>query len=353
ELARELGDWRPANIGQLYRLLRQLEATGLMSSGWEHSAAGPSRRVYSLTPAGEQAAAEATAAVSHLESTLDRFISRYRALPRRRDRTAPGPAGVYKGVGPGLPAPKGDASPVGDAAAHRAVRRYLEALEARRVLPSSTKELHAHLALLDELVARANPHTCAPLVQRRQELVAAAAIASADRLAQAEAAFVAVARAFSEHEAITAAAWQESGVEARVLRAAGLLPPDGRSAATAGRCQAPCPKPLLRCWLLLLVGERSRHGYELYEALVAADVGLVDPSRVYRVLHGLDEDALSASRWQASMGLGPERRVYSLTPAGTEALDTCAAGVVELSRALRCRSATESAGQGMIGTAIR
>jgi DNA-binding PadR family transcriptional regulator len=42
-------EWRPAAIGQLYRLLRQLEATGLMSSDWEHLTAGPSRRVYSAS----------------------------------------------------------------------------------------------------------------------------------------------------------------------------------------------------------------------------------------------------------------------------------------------------------------
>jgi len=84
-----------------------------------------------------------------------------------------------------------------------------------------------------------------------------------------------VAWAYSDHESISAAAWQESGVEVRVLQAAGILSPDNGFSVTAGRCQAPCPKPLLRCWLLLLIGERARHGYELYEALVAADVGLV------------------------------------------------------------------------------
>ncbi len=45
QLARELGEGRPADIGQLYGLLRQLEATGLMHSDWEHSPTGPSRRV--------------------------------------------------------------------------------------------------------------------------------------------------------------------------------------------------------------------------------------------------------------------------------------------------------------------
>ena len=37
----------------LYRHLRQLEASGLVSSMWDTSASGPARRIYSLTAAGE------------------------------------------------------------------------------------------------------------------------------------------------------------------------------------------------------------------------------------------------------------------------------------------------------------
>lgn len=37
----------------LYRHLRQLEATGLVSSMWDTSESGPARRIYSLTAAGE------------------------------------------------------------------------------------------------------------------------------------------------------------------------------------------------------------------------------------------------------------------------------------------------------------
>jgi len=37
----------------LYRHLRQLEASGLVSSLWDTSASGPARRIYSLTAAGE------------------------------------------------------------------------------------------------------------------------------------------------------------------------------------------------------------------------------------------------------------------------------------------------------------
>lgn len=39
--------------GTVYRTLRQLEKSGLVSSLWDTSESGPARRVYSLTRAGE------------------------------------------------------------------------------------------------------------------------------------------------------------------------------------------------------------------------------------------------------------------------------------------------------------
>jgi PadR family transcriptional regulator PadR len=39
--------------GTLYRTLRKLEESGLVSSFWDTSASGPARRRYSLTQAGE------------------------------------------------------------------------------------------------------------------------------------------------------------------------------------------------------------------------------------------------------------------------------------------------------------
>jgi PadR family transcriptional regulator, regulatory protein PadR len=55
QLVQELGK---AGVGQfdsttVYRTLRQLERTGLVSSFWDTSESGPARRMYSLTKAGE------------------------------------------------------------------------------------------------------------------------------------------------------------------------------------------------------------------------------------------------------------------------------------------------------------
>jgi poly-beta-hydroxybutyrate-responsive repressor len=41
------------NPGSLYRILRQMEKDGMVSSVWDTSNAGPARRMYTLTAAGE------------------------------------------------------------------------------------------------------------------------------------------------------------------------------------------------------------------------------------------------------------------------------------------------------------
>lgn len=41
------------NPGTFYRTLRQMEKDGIVSSSWDTSEAGPAKRVYSITSAGE------------------------------------------------------------------------------------------------------------------------------------------------------------------------------------------------------------------------------------------------------------------------------------------------------------
>jgi PadR family transcriptional regulator PadR len=43
----------PVDPGTVYRTLRSLEASGLVVSEWETGSAGPARRVYQLTDAGQ------------------------------------------------------------------------------------------------------------------------------------------------------------------------------------------------------------------------------------------------------------------------------------------------------------
>jgi len=73
--------------------------------------------------------------------------------------------------------------------------------------------------------------------------------------------------------------------------------------------------------LLLLLHERPRHGYDLLENIPAlvGDGGEADLSNLYRLLRGLESEGLVTSRWDVGAG-GPARRVYQLTPAGTQLL---------------------------------
>jgi PadR family transcriptional regulator PadR len=340
QLAQALGDWRPANIGQFYRLLRQLEVTGLVHSTWTVSPGGPARRVYSLTPTGEEAVRECAAVLGRLGVTLECYARHYRALGRspavvgpattgrsgRRPRPAELPSADHRTFTVSVTR---DSTAV-TGAGHGAIRCYLEILEARRRPTSPDAGDHEQIAALDARLDQTPPFASVQLRQRRPELGSAPALAGDEHLEAAESAFIAVARPYSEAEGITYAAWREVGVEARVLLAAGVAPTTTGPPISLPHRERNCPQPLLRAWLLLLVAERPCHGYQLGEALVAMGVGPVDASRVYRLLHRLHDESLVSSRLAFSDLPAPNRRLYSLTSAGEEALDACAAGVASL-----------------------
>jgi len=46
------------DISIIYRALRSLEADGMVSDSWDNSSLGPQRRVYTITPQGEDILAE-------------------------------------------------------------------------------------------------------------------------------------------------------------------------------------------------------------------------------------------------------------------------------------------------------
>ena len=73
----------PFDVGTIYRTLRQLERAGFVSSLWDTSEAGPARRTYSLTQAGD-------AFLSTWMDVLRRYESIFGALAGRpRDGAAP------------------------------------------------------------------------------------------------------------------------------------------------------------------------------------------------------------------------------------------------------------------------
>jgi hypothetical protein len=108
----------------------------------------------------------------------------------------------------------------------RAVRRYLEALEAsrpkrgRRRTPESIKK---RLAAIDDQIATENAINRLQLVQERIDLTAELeASDDAIDIADLEKDFVAAARGYSERKGISYAAWRELGVPASVLSDAGI-----------------------------------------------------------------------------------------------------------------------------------
>lgn len=58
----------------LYRTLRQLEMNGNVKSDWETDKGGPARRVYKLTPRGEQHLEEWATVLQHVSKSMARFV---------------------------------------------------------------------------------------------------------------------------------------------------------------------------------------------------------------------------------------------------------------------------------------
>ena len=81
-----------ADRGFVYRTLRAMETDGLVSSAWDPSPAGPARRIYHVTPAGDAWAAAAAATLRAADRHMARWLARYRRLVHDGGpRSAPAP----------------------------------------------------------------------------------------------------------------------------------------------------------------------------------------------------------------------------------------------------------------------
>jgi PadR family transcriptional regulator, regulatory protein PadR len=72
----------------LYRTLRQLEANGNVVSEWDTESAGPARRVYALTRAGQTHLEEWATVLEHVSKSMARFVKEVRAAPSAKRRAA-------------------------------------------------------------------------------------------------------------------------------------------------------------------------------------------------------------------------------------------------------------------------
>ena len=108
----------------------------------------------------------------------------------------------------------------------RAVRRYLEAMEAhkpKRGRKRNPDTIEKRLQQIEERIESADALTKVHLVQERLNLTRELANqdAAVDLVALEEG-FVKAARNYSERKGITYAAWREAGIDASVLRRAGI-----------------------------------------------------------------------------------------------------------------------------------
>lgn len=108
----------------------------------------------------------------------------------------------------------------------RAVRRYLEALEAhrpKRGRKRTAEGIEARLRSIDERLPNADPLTKVHLVQERINLQnELASKGEAVDIKALEDAFVDSAKGYGERKGLTYAAWRAAGVDANVLRRAGI-----------------------------------------------------------------------------------------------------------------------------------
>ena len=78
ELANELRKYALTDaeieVSALYRTLRQLEQNDCVTSEWDVEGRGPARRLYVLTPRGEEHLAEWVVVLGHMARSMTRFV---------------------------------------------------------------------------------------------------------------------------------------------------------------------------------------------------------------------------------------------------------------------------------------
>jgi PadR family transcriptional regulator PadR len=69
------------NPGTFYRMLRQMEKDGMVSSSWDTSETGPARRIYSITEAGEAYLKLWSESLDQYQKMMNSFFRLYTTKP--------------------------------------------------------------------------------------------------------------------------------------------------------------------------------------------------------------------------------------------------------------------------------
>jgi PadR family transcriptional regulator, regulatory protein PadR len=71
------------DVGNLYRLLRALEAEGIVTSEWSADLPGPAKRTYELTDAGRTVLDCWATSLREAQAVIAEFLERYEQGERR------------------------------------------------------------------------------------------------------------------------------------------------------------------------------------------------------------------------------------------------------------------------------
>jgi poly-beta-hydroxybutyrate-responsive repressor len=66
--------------GAVYRNLRQMEGEELVESSWDNTGSGPAKRLYRLTPKGEDYLHSWVASIRKRKEAFEKFLSIYKNL---------------------------------------------------------------------------------------------------------------------------------------------------------------------------------------------------------------------------------------------------------------------------------
>lgn len=86
QLLERLGELLPdeaVDLGNLYRLLRGLEAEGIVTSEWRGDLPGPARRTYAITATGRRLLDGWADSLTQTQQAIGAFLDGYRAGARR------------------------------------------------------------------------------------------------------------------------------------------------------------------------------------------------------------------------------------------------------------------------------
>ena len=67
----------PPDVGAIYRNLRSMEKEGWVKSKWDTKGAGPAKRIYRITPQGEEILHAWAVTVRKRKEALDQFLKLY------------------------------------------------------------------------------------------------------------------------------------------------------------------------------------------------------------------------------------------------------------------------------------